>query len=63
MASPASNEPRDDKQPHEAPASDRPEPRDGDPKSDDQPRKPKRRGRPGLVIGPTTGDADVQLEW
>jgi hypothetical protein len=24
---------------------------------------PRKRRRPGLVIGPTTGDADVQLEW
>ena len=26
-------------------------------------RAAKRPRRPGLVIGPTTGDADVQLEW
>jgi len=26
-------------------------------------RKEKPPRRPGLVIGPTTGDADVQLEW
>ena len=60
MASAAPNEPREDKEPHEAPASDRPEPRDSETKREDQPRK---RKRPGLVIGPTTDDADVQLEW
>jgi hypothetical protein len=42
---------------------DRTEPRDPKAKADDRPRKRKTPRRPGLVIGPTTDDADVQLEW
>jgi hypothetical protein len=46
---------------------DRPEPGDQpgdhDGKSEERSRAEKKPRRPGLVIGPTTGDADVQLEW
>jgi hypothetical protein len=39
-----------------------PEPRDHEQEEErPRPRKPPRR--PGLVIGPTTDDTDVQLEW
>lgn len=38
------------------------EPRDREPQ-EEAPRPRKTPRRPGLVIGPTTDDSDVQLEW
>jgi hypothetical protein len=34
-----------------------------EPEEEERPRPRKTPRRPGLVIGPTTDDADVQLEW
>jgi hypothetical protein len=48
-----SNDPRHDEES---------KPRDREPE-EERPRPRKTPRRPGLVIGPTTDDADVQLEW
>ena len=49
--------------PRREPPDDRAEPRDPKAKADDRPQRRKTPRRPGLVVGPTTDDADVQLEW
>jgi hypothetical protein len=47
--------------PSNNPHAEEPEPRDHEPE-EERPRPRKTPRRPGLVIGPTTDDADVQLE-